>query len=323
MKRYLIKLSQPVIVDDSTEEEKKQATIYGFLGPVVDEDKEPADYLVYDINSYVDYLAAMDERNTVSEKEFDAEKDNNLIGWSQRISEIGRNYREKIGLTFTISTIDLERIEGDCLICGLDSSIIICDSLMDSLTRLAEQQAEEEKKEQHNVVLFNRPIWLPNNILWEGEDGFCHIYGLVLDEDIDRKLLETCNLYLGYLAMIEEVTLNDVTPSGYTSDVKEDGVLWYDRGKGYPCVSDKIKKECNICRHKNNLKLRGAVVHIPQEDIEDCVKDGYILSQWLYEHLIEIVANAKEATGCQNENPASPNEAPLLIDNPPFKCPKC
>ena len=51
--------------------------------------------------------------------------------------------------------------------------------------------------------------------------------------------------------MIEEVTLNDVTPSGYTSDVKEDGVLWYDRGKGYPCVSDKIKKECNICRHKN------------------------------------------------------------------------
>ena len=51
MKRYLIKLSQPVIVDDSTCKEKKQTTIYGFLGPVVEENKEPADYLLYDINS--------------------------------------------------------------------------------------------------------------------------------------------------------------------------------------------------------------------------------------------------------------------------------
>ena len=299
MKRYLIKLSQPVIVDDSTCKEKKQTTIYGFLGPVVEENKEPADYLLYDINSYVDYLAAMDERNTVSEKEFDAEKDNNLIGWSQRVSEIGRNYREKIGLTFTISTIDLERIEGDCLICGLDRSIIICDSLMDSLTRLAEHQAEDGKTAQCNVIIFNRPIWLPKHILWEGEEGFSHIYGFVVDEELDSKVIQDCTLYLGYLAMVEEVTLIDVTPSGYTADVEKDGLYWYDRGKEYTCVSEELKKECQICRHKHNLLLRGATVTVSEKEIKQGVRDEYILSQELYEHIRAITATADYKGGCQ------------------------
>ena len=324
MKRYLIKLSQPVIVDDSTAEETKQATIYGFLGPViVDDDQESYDYLVYDINSYVDYLAAMDVRNAVVEKDFDIDKDENLIAWSQRISEIGRKSREETGLTFTLSVVDLEGINKNCIACGMDRSFIICGALMEDFTRLAEQQAEEVKTAQYNVILFNRPIWLPKRILWKGEDGFSHIYGVTIDQEIDRQLLKDCNLYLGYLAMIEELTLNNVTPSGYTADLEKDGSLWYDRGEGYTYISEKIKEECNLCRHKHNLKLRGAVVRIPEEELNKGVKDEYILSQELYEQLVAIVANTNYETGCRNENPDTTNETPLQIETPPYQCPKC
>ena len=300
MKRYLIKLNQPVIVDDSTCEEKKQATIYGFLGPVIEDDEEPADYLVYDINSYVDYLAAMDDRNAVGENEFDIEKDKNLIGWSQRICELGRKRREETGLTFTISVIDLDKIDGGCLVCGIDKSVITCEALMDTLTRLAEHQAEDGKTAQCNVFIFNRPIWLPKHILWEGEEGFSHIYGLVVDEEIDEKLIQDCTLYLGYLAMVEDVTLIDVTPSGYTADVEKDGLFWYDRGKKYTCVSEKLKIESQICRHKHNLLLRGATVTVSEKEIKQGVRDGYILSQDLYEHIRAITATADYKGGCRN-----------------------
>ena len=299
MKRYLIKLSQPVIVDDSTEKEKKQATIYGFLGPKMDDDEELADYLVYDINSYVDYLAAMDERNAAGEKDFDIDKNKNLIGWSQRICELGRKRREETGLTFTLSTIDLERIDSGCLVCGIDQSVITCESLMDTLTRLAEHQAEDGKTAQCNVIIFNRPIWLPKHILWEGEEGFSHIYGLVVDEELDSKVIQDCTLYLGYLAMVEEVTLIDVTPSGYTADVEKDGLYWYDRGKEYTCVSEELKKECQICRHKHNLLLRGATVTVSEKEIKQGVRDEYILSQELYEHIRAITATADYKGGCQ------------------------
>ena len=299
MKRYLIKLSQPVIVDDSTEKEKKQATIYGFLGPKMDDDEELADYLVYDINSYVDYLAAMDERNAAGEKDFDIDKDKNRIGWSQRICELGRKRREETGLTFTLSTIDLERIDSGCLVCGIDQSVITCESLMDTLTRLAEHQAEDGKTAQCNVIIFNRPIWLPKHILWEGEEGFSHIYGFVVDEELDSKVIQDCTLYLGYLAMVEEVTLIDVTPSGYTADVEKDGFIWYDRGEEYTCVSEKLKKECQICRHKHNLLLRGATVTVSEKEIKQGVRDEYILSQELYEHIRAITATADYKGGCQ------------------------
>ena len=299
MKRYLIKLSQPVIVDNSTEEEKKQATIYGFLGPVTEEDKEPADYIIYDINSYVDYLAAMDDRNTVDEKEFDIEKDTDLIGWCQLISDLGRKRREETGLTFTLHAIDLDKIDGGCLVCGIDESVITCESLMDTLTRLAEKQ-EEEKTAQCNVILFNRPIWLPKHILWEGEEGFSHIYGLVVDEELDSKVIQDSTLYLGYLAMVEEVSLNDVTPSGYTADVANNGLLWYDRGEEYICLSEELKKEGQICRHKHNLLLRGGAVSVSEKEIKQGVRDGLILSLELYEQMRKIIANADYESGCPN-----------------------
>lgn len=264
MKRYLIKLNQPVIVDDSTCKENKQATIYGFLGPYEEEYEALDACLEHDLDIYVDYLASMNE--------------------------------ESVDLTYTVSLIDLEGIEGECLECGMYKSFIICDSLMDNLTRLAEQQ----KVEQFNVVLFNHPIWLPRHVLWEEEEGFCHIYGLVVDKVIDRKMLQDCNLYLGYLAMVEEVILNDMTPSGYTADVEKDGLYWYDRGEEYSCVSERMKRESLLCQHKHNLKLRSAVVRIPEIEMNKGVRDEFILSQELYELLVGIVAKADREGGCQN-----------------------
>ena len=291
MKRYLIKLNQPVIVDNSTCKEKKQTTIYGFLGPVIEDDNEPNDYLVYDIVFYVDYLAAMDE--------------------SQRISEIDRNNREETGQTFTLSAIDLDGIEGLCLECGMERSFITCESLMDNLTRLAEQQAGEKKTAQYNVILFNRPIWLPKPALWKEEEGFCHIFGIVVDEEIDRNTLQWCTLYLGYLAMTEEVLLNDVTPSGYTVSIENDDPFWYNRGKQYSCISEELMKESHICRHKHNLRLRGAVVSVPEVEIEKGVKDGLILSQELYEQMRAIIAIADTKVDVRN-NPLDKQDRPLF-----------
>ena len=242
----------------------------------------------------------MDERNAVGENEFDIEKDKNLLNWSQRISDLGKKRREETGLTFTFSKIDLDRIDGGCLVCGIDKSVITCESLMDTLTRLAEHQTEDGKTAQCNVILFNRPIWLPKHILWEGEEGFSHIYGLVVDDEINGKLIQDCTLYLGYLAMVEELTLIDVTPSGYTADVENDGLYWYDRGKEYTCVSEELKKESQICRHKHNLLLRGATVTVSEKEIKQGVRDGYILSQDLYEQIRAITATADYKGGCRN-----------------------
>ena len=268
MKRYLVKLNTPVLIEESTCDKSKITTIYGFLGPYEEEYEELDACLEFDLNIYVDYLTAMNE--------------------------------ESVDLTYTVSLIDLEGIEGECLECGMYKSFIICDSLMDNLNRLAEQQAEKEKVGQYNVVLFNHPIWLPKRLLWEEEDGFCHIYGLLVDKEIDRKVLQDCNLYLGYLAMVEEVILNGVTPSGYTADVEKDGLYWYDRGEEYSCVSERLKKESLLCLHKHNLKLRSAVVNVPEIEINKGVRDDFILSQELYEILVGIVAKADREGGCQN-----------------------
>jgi hypothetical protein len=279
MKRSLVKLNHPMLIEESACDKSKKTTIYGFLGPYKENDEELDTNLESDIDDYVGYLASMNQWSTKRKKEFNV---------------------KELGITYTLYLIDLDGIEGQCLECGMDKTLIICDSLMDNLSRLAEQQKNEEEKEPYNVVLFNRPIWLPKHILWENEYGFCHIYGLTVDDDLDSKVLQECNLYLGYLAMIEELMLNDVTPSGYTADVENDGVYWYDRGEKYICVSEKIKKESQLCRHKHNLKLRSAVVRVPIEDLNEGTRDGFILSQKLYEQMIEIVANTNDEDGCQN-----------------------
>lgn len=279
MKRYFVKLNHPMLIEESACDKSKKTTIYGFLGPYKENDEELDTNLESDIDDYVGYLASMNQWSTKREKEFNV---------------------KELGITYTLYLIDLDGIEGECLGCGMDKTLIICESLMDNLTRLAEQQKKEEEKESYNVVLFNRPIWLPKHILWENEYGFCHIYGLTVDDDLDSKVLQECNIYLGYLAMVEEFILNDVTPSGYTADVEKDGLYWYDRGEKYTCVSEKLKQECHLCRHKHNLKLRSAVVKVPVDELNGGVRDGYILSQELYEKMREIVANTDYESGCQN-----------------------
>ena len=302
MKRYLVQLNRSLLI----EKDEERTKIYGFLGPYEEENDSHKDYLLSGIDAYVDYIAAMEDWCANGDDEFDVADDNEWIDKDGKehltcdlwAASIAKKHRKD--LDYSLYLIDLDGIEGQCLECGMDKSFIICESLMDNLIRLAEQQKAEEEKEPYNIVLFNRPIWLPKHILWENEYGFCHIYGLTVDDDLDSKVLQECNLYLGYLAMVEELILNDVTPSGYTADVEKDGLYWYDRGEKYICVSEKIKKESQLCRHKHNLKLRSAVVRVPIEDLNEGTRDGLILSQKLYEQMIEIVANANDEDGCQN-----------------------
>ena len=164
---------------------------------------------------------------------------------------------------------------------------------------LAEQQAEEEKIEKCNVVLFNRPIWILRKEFWPDKDGFCHIYGLVSDssEKMDEEYLNMCNLYLGYLAMCEEYYLVGITSSRFTAD-KNDPTIWYNNGIEYTVRDKEVKEECRLCRVKHNLKLHAAVVPVQEKTIMKGIQDNMILSQEVYESLIESVATANSHIGC-------------------------
>ena len=165
---------------------------------------------------------------------------------------------------------------------------------------LVEQQAaEEEKTEICNVILFNRPIWILRKEFWPNEDGFCHIYGLISDssEKMDEEYLNMCILYLGYLAMCEEYYLFGITSSGFTAD-RIDPTIWYNNGIEYSARDKEVKEECHHCRMKHNLKLRAAVVPVPEKAIMEGVQDNMILSQKVYESLIESVATANSHIGC-------------------------
>ena len=167
---------------------------------------------------------------------------------------------------------------------------------MDSLVRLAEEQEEREEK-QYGVILFNRPIWLPRKEFWPDEDGFFHIYGLVVRPDKKDKRDKTYNTYLGYLAMCEEYFLAGVTPSGFSSE-KDNPTIWYHNGIDYFVKGNEVEKECLLCKKKHNLKLRTAVVTVPEKDILEGVRDKMIVSQELYDSLIATVANANHESGC-------------------------
>jgi len=294
MKKYLVKLNRPVMIEDCLGEESKLQPVYGFLAPVYDDFDEE----LYCIDLYVDYLAAMHEWCAKQEKEFDITEDKDWVDKEGVVHyendrwfmEICHQSRKKIGLDFTWYLIDLESVEGNCLGCGMEGGFITCESLMDNLTRLAEQQAAK-KKEQYSVMVFNRPIWLPKHILWEGEDGFCHIYGIISDRQIDRSLWEDGYSYLGYLAMCEELALG-VMPGGYTADLEKDGTRWYKDGREFNCRSDEILAEGQRCRRKNNLILHTAILRVPPDYLNKRVRNEFILSQDLYESLIEVIASA-------------------------------
>ena len=299
MKQYLVKLNHPVLVEDGTREESRMEAIYGFLGPEITDNQEQNDYLEDDIYSYVGYLAAMHDWSVNADVEFSLSGEKNWIDKdghehptiSQWAFEIGDKHRKDLGLSFTLYGIDLDGLDGVCPECGRDRSLIICGTLMDNLVRLAEQQEEEESKGQYNVILFNRPFWLPECAFWPGQDGHCHIYGLVADREIDDDYLKTIELYPGYLAMCEEYTLAGKTPSGYTT---KEGRYWYKDGKKYFVTAEEIKAECLLCQRKHNLKWRIAVVRMPKEDMEEGTREDFIIYKWLYEDMIEKTGIAKD-----------------------------
>ena len=293
MKRYLVKLNRPVIVADSPCELSIKHSIYGFLFPYIEADEGERAILEDEIHDFVGYLAAMhdwsassgDVEFAVTETKDWRDQEGHLHPiCSHWALEIGHRHMNKLGLDFTLYTIDTDGIDGVCLDCGKENSFITCESLMKNLVRLAEKQEEEERDERHTVILFNRPIWLPNHFLWDDAEGFCHVYGIVSAKQIDEELVKASELYLGYLALCEEFTLTGQTPSGYTS---EDFFYWYKDGEEYIVVSEEIKAECLLCQQKNNLKAHTKVVRISKDDLEACVEGDLIISKWLYECLTE------------------------------------
>ena len=289
-----------MLINESQCEQIKMKSVYGFFAPN-DED----DNLEEEIMTYIGYLAAVHAWSTYENVEFSVLNDEIWIDsegephsvpdeWS---FEIGEKYREKIGLDYTLYEIDLDEADGVCLYCGRTGSLITCGTLMDSLVRLAKEQAARVEK-QYGVILFNRPIWLPKEEFWPDEDGYCQIFGLVLRPDeIDREDMETYNTYLGYLAMCEEYRLAGATPSGFSSD-KENPTIWYKNGIDYFVKSNMVEEEGRICQKKHNLKLHAAVVTVPEKDIMEGVRDEMIVSQELYDSLLVAAANAKHDSGC-------------------------
>ena len=292
MKKYLIRLNRPVIVNDSYHGSPIKQTIYGFLGTYDEYDSAEDAYNKEIIESYVSYLAAMHQWSENDGKEFfvcnaewvDQEGDAYPYEWREMICQ---RDRKTLGLDYTLSVIDLNDIGDAYLKCGMDGNLVLSPILMDKLLELAGGE-DSDRSDKRNVILFNRPIWLPKHILWEGEDGFCHIYGLTTEQRIDSKKREECVLYLGYLAMIEDLTLNGITASGFTADIENDGDLWYDQGEAYSVYSSEVKAESHFCRKKHNLKLKGVIEGVPLNDLIDGVRNDFIISKALYEDLLDF-----------------------------------
>ena len=304
MKTLLVKFNRPVLINESRCEQFKMQPVYGALFQNDESDEDEND-LLEQIDRYLCYAAAVHEWSTLGDVEFSVLNNDIWLDkegkphsvYDKWASELGRKYKDKIGLDYTRYEIDLDEVDGVCLECGRVGTLIICGTLMDSLVRIAIEQAEKEEK-QYGVILFNRPIWLPKEEFWPDEDGYCQIFGLVLRPDeIDREDMETYNTYLGYLAMCEEYRLAGATPSGFSSD-KENPTIWYKNGIDYFVKSNMVVEECQLCQKKHNLKLRAAVVTVPEKDIMEGVRDEMIVTQELYDSLLVPVANAKHDSGC-------------------------
>lgn len=296
MKKYLVKLNHPVYINDSDRGEPILCPVYGFLSPYSDVDEELNHYYRVMSHYYVGYLAAMHEWSAGRENSFSVEtkehkhwrdRDGNVhASHDSWMNEICERNREQLGLDYTLYTIDLYGSQGCCPGCGRDGSLIICETVMNKLVEIAEQP-QVRPTEPRTIILFNRPIWLSAEIIWE-RPGFCHIYGIIEDKRIDDTVKSNANTYLGYLAMCEEFYLSGITPSGFST---KDGVVWYKGGREYLALEDAIKEEGRICMDKHNLTLYAAELQIPHYDAREGVIDGLIVNQSLYEHLLEGVRN--------------------------------
>ena len=148
---------------------------------------------------------------------------------------------------------------------------------------------ESELKEDklYDVLLFNKPLWLPIDIFRPGEPGHLNIYGVLSPIGVDRKCLDAAYSYLGYLSMCEECEENGESPSGFKT-VNGDCAIWEDReGNIYNAHCSELDSEREICREKANLKITNLIEGIHLGDINYGLYNGFIISHELYEHLLE------------------------------------
>ena len=121
MKKLLVKLNRPVLINESQCEQIKMQSVYGFLASNDEEDN-----LEEEIMTYIGYLAAVHAWSTYDDVEFSVLNDEIWIdseGEPHSVPDewafnIGEKYREKIGLDYTLYEIDLDEAEGVCLYCG-------------------------------------------------------------------------------------------------------------------------------------------------------------------------------------------------------------
>lgn len=296
MKTYLIQLNHPLLINDGGAEQTNYQTIYGFFTPYSEEWNEKIEEYVL---VYLGYLAAIHEWTNKNAEDY-----NIIIGkdgfvfvdkatgeqhttWKDKwCSDLGNRCRQKLDLDFKLYVIELD--ENDyCYDCGLYGSIINCDFYLARLVREAE---EKEDDREVTVVLYNRPIILPNDIMWKDGAEMNLIFGDIIEGCcFDETLLDKSDGYLAYLTMIEECYLNGKTPSGYESVVeRECPVYWRKDGILYSCHSDEIYEEGAMCLQKNNQKVRAIIPNVRYGDIKYGVKDNLIVSKDLFEELLKI-----------------------------------
>lgn len=285
MKKYLVKFTSQLLINDSINGELNFKCVYGFLAPYDTDNDEKNKETRKNIPNYVKYLCTLHElsnNNTAfnSINSFSNWIDKNCLEWSNKI---GENIRRKLGIDYNVYEIELDELSGCCLSCCIDDGLICCKEIIDSLTNTADGHEGPV-----NVLLYNRPIWLPREVLWPGEEGFIHIYGVTTPDETNDRIIAIANQYLGYLAMCEEYGLNKITPSGYKAGENDDLSYWIRDGKEYFLCSTEVIEESLLCLEKNCLRVSDVVTQVPYEDIKAGIKGSFVISQNLYESLLSI-----------------------------------
>ena len=302
MKTYVIKLNHPVLVNNSTDKETHYDTVYGFIFSPQGSDREKF-FFDEGLKAYLGYLSAIHEWSNGA-TDFSVSEDHNWITNSGEKHDtndfwsylIGEECREKIDLRCSIYALDVDVVEllKDK---GMEESFVINESLMNKLVYLAKEQNRREKV----IVLFNRPIWLPKNVLWNNEKGFTHIYGVITDRAYTSRLRYDIKGYAGYLAMCEECYLSGTTPSGFTTI---DYATWYSDGVAYNAKDEDIEDESFTCKSKYNLKITAFAARNLSYTVAMGIRDDLIIDQELYESLIELIE--QEEGGCPNAGDGCP-----------------
>ena len=230
--KTFVKLNRPLLINTDSDPEKIYKTIYGFF---YDDGDGNANY------RFVCYLAAMHEWTSGSE-DFTMTEEGSFPVWIDKDGitrfpqeswslHLGEKCKEKLGLDYKEYVISpqCEKYERDSGTWDNPEStftygtFITNEDYMDYLVCISDPIEKEEVEQQsgelirYTVSLLNKPLWLPRESIWEGEEGYFHVYGVAIDREFDRELVHELQEYIAYLSLSEEYLLNDETPSGYTA----------------------------------------------------------------------------------------------------------